>query len=40
MEGSEIVVLLKIAKASRWRSGAEGAVNWKTIFRGHVVSYT
>lgn len=41
IEGSEIVVLLKIAKISRWRSGAEGAVNWKTFFEitsCHVVS--
>jgi hypothetical protein len=29
-KGSVTVVLLKIANASRWRSGDEGAVNWKT----------
>lgn len=30
MEGSETEVLEKMARASRCRSGAEGAVNWKT----------
>jgi hypothetical protein len=30
IEGSETFVCLKIAKASRCRSGDEGAVNWKT----------
>lgn len=32
MEGSEAVVLLKIARISRWRSGDDGAVNWKTAY--------
>lgn len=30
IEGSVMVVELKMARASRWRSGEEGAVNWKT----------
>jgi len=30
MEGSAIVVELKMAKAWRCRSGEEGAVNWNT----------
>lgn len=30
IEGSVTVVLLKIANASRWRSGDDGVVNWKT----------
>ena len=31
--GSDTVVELKIAKASRWRSGDEGAVNWNTSWK-------
>jgi len=30
IEGSVTVVELKIARTSRWRSGDDGAVNWKT----------
>lgn len=30
IEGSVTVVELKTARASLWRSGEEGAVNWKT----------
>ena len=30
IDGSDGVVCLKIASASRCREGAEGAVNWKT----------
>ena len=31
MDGSDIVVPLKIASACLWRSGEDGAVNWNTI---------
>jgi hypothetical protein len=30
MDGSSTLVRLKIASASRWREGEDGAVNWKT----------
>lgn len=30
IEESVVVVKLKMARTSRWRSGDDGAVNWKT----------
>lgn len=30
IEESDMVVFLKMDSASRWRSGEDGAVNWKT----------